>query len=98
MPWIKYLISGVNVLESYSDNFKTRSTLWMQSQKKTVQNSSLYQNSAYSLEGGKKLEMLRGLVTSPVIQDDVPTIKELNMKTYLILWNVWFQKCYSQTL
>lgn len=70
----------------------------MQLQKKTVQNSSLYQNSANSLEGSKKLEMLEGLDTSPVIQDDLPTIKELNMKTYLIFWNVWLQKCYSQTL
>lgn len=97
VPWIKYLVSGVNVLESYTDNFKTSYTVDAIA-KKTVQNSSTYQNSAYSLEGCKKPWNVRGLDTSPVIQDHLPTIKELNMKTYLILWNVWFQKCYSQTL
>lgn len=53
-------ISGVNILESYTDNIKTRTTLVDAIGKKTVQNSSPYQNSVCSLEGNKKLEVLEG--------------------------------------
>lgn len=50
----------MNILESYTDNIKTWTTLVDAIAKKTVENSSHYQNSARSLEGNKKLEKLEG--------------------------------------